>query len=98
MPSSPDQRCAAAEAILAKMRSVGIALYDDPAVGDFIDEWINGRLGMPEVLERYQQLLKDRYASRCKNAASHSHRLTEQPVEMSTPDLLEGMEKLISDT
>jgi hypothetical protein len=38
------------------MRSVGVAIDEDPMVKTLIEEWITGRLGMPEVLERYQQL------------------------------------------
>jgi hypothetical protein len=53
MPSSPDQRRAAAETVFARMRSAGVAIDEDPMVKTLIEEWINGWLGMPEVLERY---------------------------------------------
>jgi hypothetical protein len=60
MPSIPDQRRAAAETVFARMRSAGVSLDEDPMVKALIEEWINGRLGMPEMLERYQHRLKDR--------------------------------------
>ena len=64
MPSSLEQRCAASEAVVAKMRSAGVTLDDDPAVGDLIDQWINGQLAMADVLREYQQLLENRQSRR----------------------------------
>jgi hypothetical protein len=98
MPSSPDQRRAAAETVLARMRSAGIAIDGDPMVKGLIEEWVNGWLGMPEVLDRYQQLLKDRYAGRRAVAASCAFRPAGEHFQMSTDDLLEQVEKLIGET
>jgi hypothetical protein len=98
MSSSPDQRRAAAEAVLARMRSAGIVFDDDPMVKGLIEEWINGWLDMPDVLDRYQQLLKDRYAGRRAVAASCASRPLGERGQMSTDDLLEQAEKLIGGT
>jgi hypothetical protein len=98
MSSSPDQRRAAAETVLARMRSAGIVFDDDPMVKGLIEEWINGWLDMPDVLDRYQQLLKDRYAGRRAVAASCASRPLGERGQMSTDDLLEQVEKLIGGT
>ena len=63
-----------------------------------IEAWINGRLGMPDVLDRYQQLLKDRNTGRRAVAASGAQRSAGDHARMSTYDLLEQVEKLIGET
>ncbi|MGO4569693.1 hypothetical protein AB4Z52_32810 [Rhizobium sp. 2YAF20] len=98
MPSSPDQRRAAAETVFARMRSTGVPIDEDPMVTALIEEWINGWLGMPEVLARYQQLLKDRNTGRRAVAASRARRSAGDHAQMSTYDLLEQVEKLIGET
>jgi hypothetical protein len=98
MPSSPDQRRAAAETVFARMRSAGVAIDEDPMVKALIEEWVNGWLAMPEVLERYQQLLKDRNTGRRAVAASRAQRSAGDHARMSTYDLLEQVEKLIGET
>jgi hypothetical protein len=98
MPSSPDQRRAASETVVARMRSAGIAIDEDPMVKGLIEEWINGWLGMPDVLDRYQQLLKDRYAGRRAVAASCAYRPAGEHFKMSTDDLIVHAEKLIGET
>jgi hypothetical protein len=48
---------------------------------------------MPEVLERYQQLLKDRYADRRKSAASVLASQWGEHILMSTANLLQEADK-----
>jgi hypothetical protein len=95
-----ETRAAILDRTIAKFRSAGIPVDNDPILHDWLAAWVGGGLKMSDIALRYQDLLKTRLALKQAPAAAEgvANAAPDDHTFMDQHQLLEEVARLLAET
>lgn len=82
---SAEVRRRAAASAFQRAQRAGHAIEQDPRFHEWVEEWIAGRITMPEVAMRYRALIIERSAARRADTNAHVFEALQQTETTTEP-------------